>query len=517
MAQMKASSASFKESVSRRTLPEVPISTSTFHVPTPPSFHPVVSVDYINYNADALDPQDELQYLTPATLSSLCDVWFKEYQPWCPILYRPSIQASLATLSAQYDDMPDIVFKAMISLTISHSSGAIAVGYNGRRRIYKRLRSEVLDVAVGERSLQALQALLIISILDYGNDDFRSSWNLLAICRTTCERLIVATQPGYNSDNTSGGLGNATNILTSSPVQSIHVAWIAYTMECATILGARWRLQSPMQLQDLQDDIFQDGIDVSTSFRTAFDLPVTGLRPVQQLLHQRQHQDSVDLDVDTLEASDEAFQVLMSYMDKRYNSSYTLQGDGSITFDTNAVLTTMMASAAVIVLYQQYTTLPEAPNRLTGYPVLAAQRCFGACDQIFHTMSTVADSDMEMISPLLASHLFVAARFLLATAKHSSKQSFRPKSTRFDFIMHALNMCGRRWPLARRYDIVLRAAIVEFDSTTAPAVPPQFWNLQQSAVDIDEVLRQWVKRLAPSVYVGSLNGPYDHQALFLTN
>ena len=83
--------------------------------------------------------------------------------------------------------------------------------------------------------------------------------------------------------------------------------------------------------------------------------------------------------------------------------------------------------------------------------------------------------------------------------------------------MHALNMCGRRWPHGPRDDIVMRAAIVEYDSANAPTIPQQLWNLRHSALDIDEVIRQWVRNLAPAIYVGSLNGPYDHQALFLTN
>ncbi len=91
--------------------------------------------------------------------------------------------------------------------------------------------------------------------------------------------------------------------------------------------------------------------------------------------------------------------------------------------------------------------------------------------------------------------------------------------------MHALNMCGRRWPLARRLDIVLRAALVEDSANTKaspiapsalgvdsvspiPPLPREFYDLRLSGLDVDEVLREWVEGMKSTVYVGSLNGPY---------
>ena len=419
-------------------------------------------------------------------------------------MHKPTVLTALEEQLKYHDEIPNIVLKALVSLTVSHSSQAIVFGYESRRRTCERLRSQVLSTAIGQSSLETLQALLVIAIYDYGYDNFPSAWNLLSICKRICETKGLATQRRDGSTERAPGLEGIAHLPDYHHSQMIYVAWMVHTMDCAISLGARWRPQSVVQLPQLPDNTADGNFSVSVSLQAAFELPFTGLGLVQRILHSRADQSSIELDAETFERSDEAFRVLMSYTDKRYQPSYTLQTDGSITFDTNAVLTTIMANAAAIVLYQRYLMLPSVYSAPLSESAIAVQRCQDACDQMINTISTVADSDVEFISPVLALHLFVAARFHLARVRRHSQR--RP--ARFDLLMHALNMCGRRWPIARRLDIVLRAAIVELDSGGGPAVPAPFWDLRQSALDIDDALRQWVKQLAPTVYVGSLNGPY---------
>lgn len=69
-------------------------------------------------------------------------------------------------------------------------------------------------------------------------------------------------------------------------------------------------------------------------------------------------------------------------------------------------------------------------------------------------------------------------------------------------------MCARRWPIARRHDIVLRAAILETDTRISSGLPSEFWELTKSDIDIAEILKQWLEEYKPSLYVGVLNGPY---------
>ena len=96
---------------------------------------------------------------------SLVDLWFKECQPWFPILKRSKLEQSLAALTVPVERIDDIVLRALIALSFNHSSAAIAYGYSGRRQVSSHLRAEVLIEAMAKVSLESLQALLIIAIM----------------------------------------------------------------------------------------------------------------------------------------------------------------------------------------------------------------------------------------------------------------------------------------------------------------------------------------------------------------
>jgi hypothetical protein len=69
-------------------------------------------------------------------------------------------------------------------------------------------------------------------------------------------------------------------------------------------------------------------------------------------------------------------------------------------------------------------------------------------------------------------------------------------------------MCARRWPIARRLDIVLRAAIVEIDTKIQSSLPTEFWDLRKTDLDISERFKEWIQNYKPFLYVGTLNGLY---------
>ena len=446
------------------------------------------------YNAVGTSLHEQLQHLTMPTLSNLCEVWFKEYQPWCPILSRATMADSLAECTPQSDHIPDLALKALIALTVSHSSQAIYLGYGGRRKLYLHLRSQVLMSAMTEVSEQALQALLIMFILDYGYDDLPSSGHILSMCKRMCEQLGIAQQgpafpprtPGFDEQPDDG-----------ASRETIAACWMSFTMDCATTLGASWRSQNTVHLRPIFEDFLSQEHNVSESFRTAFDLPFRGLGPVQQILYYRRNAGTLSNPEVPLYSEEEAYNNLMLYADKSNTPSYTLQEDGSIAFDTNAVLTAMMSNAAIVAL------IGSNDNHFEDE--LAVSHCFEACDRMIHIMGTVGDSDIELSSPLLASHVFVAARYYLVYYRCHQSEHGVPK---FHVLMHAMNMSARRWPFARRLEIALRAAVAEHDDNAHPSLPIGFWDLNCSAMDIDGVLRKWARECAETVNIGLLNGNY---------
>ena len=231
---------------------------------------------------------------------------------------------------------------------------------------------------------------------------------------------------------------------------------------------------------------------------------MTGIEPVHYLLHLHKPLGGMEPFGERAAMFDDAFERLSGYSQQSSKSSYTLHDDGLISFEQNLVLTNTMANAAILVMYQQFAALTSSSSTTDAtFGEVALERCLAASDRIINTISVVGDSDIELLGPHLTSYLFIATRFMLvySRARHS------PRQPKFDVLMHAINMCGRRWPLARRLDHLLRATILQLDSSIQPAVPAVLFDLHQSSLDIDDALRNWVHSDHVPLSLG-LNGPY---------
>ncbi len=504
----------------------------------------------------------ELQHLSPAMMSNLCEVWFKEYQPWCPILDRHQVVASLQNVSSQPGKGMDINLKALLCLTVSHSSPAISLGYDGRRRLSRHLRSEVILEAMRMSRNQSLQALLIIVIYHYGYGNLAEAWNLLSVCKRMCVSL-----------------GLRKHLLSRSfdwQDEGSRMSWLTAAMESNSTLGASWDVELARVGQPIDKLPSMVGFDtIPASLIENLNLTVVSLHPLHDF-HRNNHstprQESTS---EQLNICERLYQNIALYRQHSHTdgsiSSYAFAADGSIAFDPNKVLTNIISNTAIIALYQPYTipminvSTASTPQPARSQPQsltlqqTATHRCLDAAYEMSKIISTIADADIEFICPFLGSFIFTAARFSLVFSKMSpsptpvmasptttgnphhaqnnnsnnNQHQHLPSSTYvsgkrspgFDLLMHALNMCGRRWPLARRLDIVLRAALVEDSANSKaspivpsalgvepvspiPPLPREFYDLRLSGLDVDDVLREWVEGMKSTVYVGSLNGPY---------
>ena len=122
---------------------------------------------------------DPLSY---PVLSELCAIWFKRYHPWFPILHQPSLIASLQQLKSSKDLDQSLAVKAICVVTLPHYESPL-VSLDERNQWSASLRDSICCQALKQVSLQSLQALLILSNLDYGEGRFEQFWNLIAWCK----------------------------------------------------------------------------------------------------------------------------------------------------------------------------------------------------------------------------------------------------------------------------------------------------------------------------------------------
>lgn len=456
-----------------------------------------------NSGADAAAAVEDLKTLTPTFLHDLAGLWFKETQPWFPILNWQHIQAALDTLPNPINRIDDIVLRAVIALTVAYSSQAITLGYHGRRRLSLHLRSEVLVEALAKPTSTSLQALLIIAILDWGSDDMSSTFSLLSVCRRICEQIGFFRQLISQIElEGPSKIGPPARDACGPDELAVPLTWATLATDSSSTLGSSWRDSSAALSKHLSSIASRTTPDIRDSFRTHVHLCAIGLQPLHSFINEFEDSPLPESQAAALAACDEIYRQLMAYVPAHVSSSYTLLADGAVDFDINTVLTSILVHSSVIILYQRFVN--SSNLRPAASPHVAVQRCLQACDEIVMVIHNLSDADAELNAPGFASRIYDAARFKLTVYRATGQ----PREPGFDILMHGLSMCARRWPIARRLEIVLRAAIVEIDTKIQSSLPTEFWDLRNTDLDISEKFKGWIQSYKPFLYFGTLNGLY---------
>jgi hypothetical protein len=130
----------------------------------------------------ATDRPAGVDMLSPQVVSELCKIWFERYHPWFPILHQPSLIEAIQSSPDPKSSSRSLVLQAIVAVTIGHSQ-VLPSTVSQRQQCSAQFSQSVWATATGNPSLDSVQALLILSTLNYGEGDILKSWNLLAICR----------------------------------------------------------------------------------------------------------------------------------------------------------------------------------------------------------------------------------------------------------------------------------------------------------------------------------------------
>ena len=360
-----------------------------------------------------LDPESDaaikdLKTLPHTYLYSLADQWFKETQPWSPILNQQSIQLSLEALPDPVDYIEDIELRALLSLEIAYSTQAICLGYHGRARLSQHLRSQVLTEAMSNVSISSLRAMIIIAFLDYGNDNIPSTFSLLSVCRRTCEHLgLFRKLLSQIEAESPARVGPPSASNTRGEVNTIAVAWGTLALDAVSTLGVPWRDVSAALVDHLSSVAYVSTPDMRDSFRTHVHLAAIGLQPVHAFIHDHASQPRIEVDDTLLAKCDEIYHNLMGYIQSQPAASYTLLADGVVDFDPNGYHTIILVHATVIIFYQILVDFE------TRTPQVAMSRCLQACEDLVLSIRNISDADAELNTPV-ASELLLCGRAVQA-------------------------------------------------------------------------------------------------------
>ncbi|KAG0646927.1 hypothetical protein D0Z07_6161 [Hyphodiscus hymeniophilus] len=417
----------------------------------------------------------ELEALSEQTLSDLCSTWFERYHPWFPILHKLSLLQETHNHATPLVDSPQsIVFKAIVAVTLPHWCLSNPLTGKQRSQYSAQYRNEVIMQAIGNLSLQSLQAILIITTIDYGAGKLSEFWNLVALCKR------MATQLGLRelviSDcNDLNQLSTVSHRMLSPPTtlieqeERIRAYWMTEVLDSMSSLGAGWNLGLSRPMEEAWfpcNETIWSFPEKAKAFSSFGDSEVS----------------SAFSSFDTASANDRMrWQTQCISVDesllKWRNSDDTTQtlSKTNVASDSTLVMISVTFDTAIISLYQRLALPPAGLGEVHGPWYFAIQRCLSACDDMSTIVRATSDANLENISPYMIFCIFV------------------PRN--LDLLVYGLKTCGQRWLFARRLEKVLAVAMAEKKMAIAQSsLPHQFYNLQYSSLDIDEALRVWSER-----------------------
>lgn len=164
--------------------------------------------------------------------------------------------------------------------------------------------------------------------------------------------------------------------------------------------------------------------------------------------------------------------------------------------DAHVVLTNCVLNTAVIALLQQRAPCPRGIEQTVEPWAFASNRCVYACENTAFKVRQMDEEELLICHPHLIFSIFVAARFYIVHSKALDANV----PTNLHSLAFALHTCGKRWPLARKYEHLIRVAVAEYRTPiSASKVPREFYDLRLPTFEIVDALTEWADGPGKSV------------------
>lgn len=117
--------------------------------------------------------------LRKSDLAQSCNLWFEEYHTWFPLMH----QQTLAQCLEEYTNISDTGRPLVLQAITVAALGSTSRPQEGTESLKSELKNATVLEALNSSCLDSIQALLVLSMLQYGNGHLTEAGNLLAMCR----------------------------------------------------------------------------------------------------------------------------------------------------------------------------------------------------------------------------------------------------------------------------------------------------------------------------------------------
>ncbi|KAM5349016.1 hypothetical protein ACJ41O_008839 [Fusarium nematophilum] len=489
-----------------------------------------------SYLAEAASQSSVAGYQTPTSspdglLFSLANrslkIWFRNYHPWFPIIH----QSSLQDISGSTDPRYELVWKALTAVVtfdqvdIPHWERALA----------EQMRDQVMLQGLRDSSLQSIQALLILSNHYYAEGSLTQFWNMLAICKKSALPSTLGREPladltlshrmtlhprlhgiaAFPSWAYSSRVQLAQRSVPGSVVEkeeAVRAYWMVEMLDSISTLGgsnysmpsrppSTAALPCPESTWALREPVVEQpglsSLQYPSSFALCVVLAMEELGAIRQFLAKPYELTRLDQRLEWQSEAQRLDERLTNWREEFVANVFRLinieneqlpRGEMEPFFTlTNCILNT-----AIIVLLQQMAPFPKDIERDFEPWAFATTRCVYACENLAAKVRRIGADQLDSQPPYLIMPVFVAARFYVAYSKALDADVPANLHT-LAFMLHT---CGKRWPLAHRYETIIRTAVAEHRSPISECVlPVEFYDFRLSTLEITDLLQDAAERL----------------------
>lgn len=115
-------------------------------------------------------------------IASSCRLWFEKYHSWFPLLHQQTLLQCLDNFTDIANTGRPLVLQALVAVTLESGDRVNAMPKDSNVQGTDLKNATVLG-ALNSPCLDSIQALLVLSMLQYGNGCITEAGNLLAMCR----------------------------------------------------------------------------------------------------------------------------------------------------------------------------------------------------------------------------------------------------------------------------------------------------------------------------------------------
>lgn len=424
---------------------------------------------------------------------TLVDLYFKHCNTWCPILDRKTTFGVFFGATSM-NDAERVLLHAIVATTLRFLRDP-RLSPDAKDHYHSVSRRTVQLYAMENVSIDALKALVILSLDELGNSNGPRSWNLISMLAQNAQQLGLCSEGSVylvTDHEDPLRIGSVPRISAGRPESWIEdegrrrLCWMVYLLDrYATVSTASFDFcleeRVMNRLLPCSYDLFSKNVPVETQVLSPMSDKSTA---PSYIINRPENMGSFSYHCEILRLISRIHNLLWTPLDVTSGPDMAAWRNTYRTLDTSldAWLQSLPSEYSKIsslchsdpasrvanwfMLHSAYVVAVVRLHSAAAYPTVrshvfvpshyAMERCLSAVQSLGDIARDVYEADgLDLLGPPFAFSLWVAARLLIVHAATVGG----PVKPQIDFLIQTLNHVGQYWELASNYAKILTRVV----------------------------------------------------------